>query len=128
MRIFWGGSDFFFFLEGRACLGWGFFGGEGLFGLSFFFKGKLSCSLLDDPVRVVIVLSGLFLYDYKDEKHISLFLTSLFRFISHTPEKKQKQCGATKASFLYISLPLTSAPSNSLCDIASASSGLEQQD
>lgn len=68
----------------------------------FFFKGRFSCSLLKDPVRVVAILSGLFQYDYKDEKHISFFLC-LFRPISHTPEKKQKQSGATKAAFLYMS-------------------------
>lgn len=56
------------------------------------------------------------------------FLTCLFRLISHTPEKKQKQCGATKAAFFYLGLLLTAAPSNCLCGTASDRSGLEQQD
>lgn len=79
----------------------GFWRGGGVW-VVFFFKGRFSCSLLKDPVRVVAILSGLFQYDYKDEKHISFFLC-LFRPISHTPEKKQKQSGATKAAFLYMS-------------------------
>lgn len=75
-----------------------------------FLKAKVSFALLQNPVRVAVILGGLFQHDYKDEVYISLFLTSLFRSISNIPEKTKSTVLSQKLTFLYISLLHATAP------------------
>lgn len=80
--VLWGFCWVWGFL-GIFCfgVGVGFFWRGGVGWVGVFLKGNLSCSLPEDPGRVVVIFSGLFQYIYRDEKYISLFFDIPFQIL-----------------------------------------------